>query len=50
MTADGELIAVPASLSSTNLHLSSEFEQLGRNCDRISAIQTGNGMFSAQVS
>jgi len=48
MTADGELIAA-SSLSSTKAHLSSEFEQLGRNGDWDSANQTGNPMLSAQV-
>jgi len=49
MTADGELIAAPGSLSSTKSHLSSEFEQLGRNGDWDSANQTGKPMLSAQV-
>ena len=49
MTADGELVAAPGSLSSTRSHLSSEFEQLGRNGDWHSANQTGNPMLSAQV-
>ena len=49
MAADGELIAAPGSLSSTKCHLSSEFEQLGRNGDWDSAKQTGNPMLSAQV-
>jgi len=49
MTADEELIAAPGSLSSTKSHLSSEFEQLGRNGDWDSANQTGNPVLSAQV-
>ena len=49
MAADGELIAAPGSLSSTKSHLSSEFEQLGRNGNWDSAKQTGNPMLSAQV-
>ncbi len=49
MTADGELIAAPGSLSSTKSHLSSTFEQLGRTGDWDSANQTGNPMLSAQV-
>jgi len=49
MTADGELIAAPGSLSSTKSHLSSEFEQAGRNGDWDSANQTGKPMLSPQV-
>ena len=49
MTADGELIAAPGSLSSTKPHLSSEFKLLGCIGDWNPASQTGNPMHSVQV-
>ena len=49
MTADGELIAAPGSLSSIKSHLSSEFELLGCTGNWNPASQTGNPMHSVQT-
>ena len=49
-TTAEELIAAPSSLAGITSHLAKEFEMLGCTGDWNSASQSGNPMYSAQIS